>query len=585
MVKRNTDGFDEKEDISLSSIERLMKLNTDSERTAIAPPRRQNKSINQQFDEEESTRLMLPPGQRRNDIDLVAIKKNVEIQDNTLFSPLFVDQQKNTTRIDLSQSNRFDTPPASMTHQSLLSAVDYNESHGVLKGRFVLESVLGAGGMGIVYKAKDLLKVEAQDREPYVAIKVLTDEFKTHPEAFISLQRESRKSQKIAHSNIVNVYDFDRDGDTVFMTMEYMDGQSLDKVIRKYRSTGVPTDEAWNIIIAISHALSHAHSEKIIHSDFKPGNVFITKKGSAKVFDFGIARAVMRVEKRVDDNTQDKTLFDAISLGALTPAYASLEMLKGKEPDVRDDIYALGCVAYELLTGIHPFKKIPADEAEKRNLKPGRITHITNRQWHGIEKSLKFRREDRIATVNDFIEEVAPKIKSSNKFTIVFSLLTFFVLSYFAVIQYKTSGFSELVNILKSSPIFISDISENENENKVDNEIIEAARLKLESLLDRPVFMSVWEDVIWENVSNLLLVSEANDPWLEKQIDYIYNLYLKEINNDVDKKKYSEAKLLIENAKRYTNDYDALDFKMYEIISSVDTLDMDSHLGKNPHNH
>jgi len=90
----------------------------------------------------------------------------------------------------------------------------------LLKNRFVLEDVLGVGGMGVVYKAKDLLKVEAKDRDPYVAIKVLSDEFKTHPEAFISLQRESKKAQHIANHNTVKVYDFDRDGDVVFMTME-----------------------------------------------------------------------------------------------------------------------------------------------------------------------------------------------------------------------------------------------------------------------------------------------------------------------------------------------------------------------------
>ena len=136
--------------------------------------------------------------------------------------------------------------------------------------------------MGIVYKAKDLLKVEAQDRDPYVAIKVLSEEFKAHPEAFISLQRESRKSQRIAHPNIVNVYDFDRDEDTVFMTMEFMDGCPLDEKINQYKTTGLPTDDCWEILFGLCSALSHAHGEHIIHSDFKPGNIFVTKKGLLK---------------------------------------------------------------------------------------------------------------------------------------------------------------------------------------------------------------------------------------------------------------------------------------------------------------
>ncbi len=192
------------------------------------------------------------------------------------------------------------------TGGSEVQPVQIEESaHGTLKNRFILEKVLGVGGMGIVYKAKDRLKVEAQDSDPYVAIKVLSEEFKTHPEAFISLQRESRKSQRIAHPNIVNVHDFDRDGATVFMTMEFLDGSPLDQLIRQYKSTGLPTDDAWVIVKGMSAALSYSHAEKIIHSDFKPGNVFVTKKGLAKVFDFGIARAVAKVE-HLDDNPEDE---------------------------------------------------------------------------------------------------------------------------------------------------------------------------------------------------------------------------------------------------------------------------------------
>jgi len=295
-------------------------------------------------------------------------------------------------------------------------------SEGVLKKRFVLEQVIGAGGMGVVYKAKDLLKVEAQDRDPYVAIKVLSDEFKSHPEAFISLQRESRKTQRIAHPNIVNVFDFDRDEDTVFMTMEFLDGSPLDELINQYKSTGLPTDDVLEIIKGITSALAYAHSEHIIHSDFKPGNVFVTKKGIAKAFDFGIARAVAQVE-HMEESPQDQPVFDAGNLGALTPAYASLEMLEGDEPDVRDDIYALGCVAYEMFTGQHPYNKIPADEAERQGLKAKRISHIKKYQWQAIEKAIAFRREDRLSSVNQFVEEFTPKLKAGVSWISVLALI------------------------------------------------------------------------------------------------------------------------------------------------------------------
>ena len=98
----------------------------------------------------------------------------------------------------------------------------------VVKDRFVLEEELGRGGMGIVFKARDLRKEEAQDRNPWVALKVLNDEFRRHPESLKALQRESRKAQHLAHANVVSVYDFDRDGGNVFMVMELLEGESLD---------------------------------------------------------------------------------------------------------------------------------------------------------------------------------------------------------------------------------------------------------------------------------------------------------------------------------------------------------------------
>jgi serine/threonine protein kinase len=301
-------------------------------------------------------------------------------------------------------------------------ATESVDKHSVLKGRFVLEELLGAGGMGVVYKAKDLLKIEAQDRDPYVAIKVLTDEFKAHPEAFIALQRESRKTQRIAHPNIVTVFDFDRDGDTVFMTMEYLDGKPLDKLIAQHRSVGLPQDEAIKIIEGISAALIYAHGQNIIHSDFKPGNIFVNNKGVAKVIDFGIARAVAKVEHR-EESLDDRTVFDAGNLGALTPAYASLEMLEGKNPDVRDDIYALGCIAYELFTGEHPFNRVHADEAKRQKLKPKKIPGMKKRQWRAIEHALAFERENRTQSVELFWSEFTSVDSNAGKYITLALLL------------------------------------------------------------------------------------------------------------------------------------------------------------------
>jgi len=420
--------------------------------------------------------------------------------------------------------------------------------HIVLKERFILERVLGSGGMGVVYKAKDLLKVEAQDRDPYVAIKVLSDEFKAHPKAFISLQRESRKSQRIAHPNIVNVFDFDRDGDTVFMTMEYLDGNSLDQLIRQYKATGLPTDDVWDIINGLTAALSHAHAENIIHSDFKPGNIFVTQKGATKVFDFGIARAVAKVEQQ-DESPEDKTVFDAGNLGALTPAYASLEML-----DIRDDLYALGCVAYELFTGEHPYRRLPANEAEKQGLTAKRINNIKKFQWLAIKKAIAFRREDRFDTVERFTAALTPKIKSSN--TLLMSIVIILLISmggYFSFFNESADSYSEL------------DIR-NELELKIK---IDYLKEDLASLVKSAAFTDPWQDGIWKNVSDLLILVKNDDPWLDQQKMLIYQLYLKEISSAVDAGKYNKAKALIQNAQRYTDDVTKLDAQQIKIASLV----------------
>lgn len=426
--------------------------------------------------------------------------------------------------------------------------------HGTLKHRFVLQEVLGVGGMGIVYKAKDMLKVEAQDSDPYIAIKVLSDEFKTHPEAFISLQRESRKSQRIAHPNIVNVYDFDRDNATVFMTMEFLDGSPLDRLIRQYKSTGLPTDDAWGIIKGMCAALSYAHAENIIHSDFKPGNVFVTKKGLTKVFDFGIARAVAKVG-HLDDNPEDRTIFDAGNLGALTPAYASLEMLEGKEPDVRDDIYALGCVAYELFTGVHPYNKVPADEAESQGLKPERIANINKTEWQAIERAIAFRRENRTATVDEFVEAISPKLKTSNWIvTSLALLLSVVITSYFVFFQEK-----------ELDPFLEFDIR-NELELKIK---IDFYKKNLESLIKEADFTNRWQALVWKNVSDLTILTKGQAPWLVEKKQVIYKLYLNEITSAIKSYKYTLAKGFIENAKRYTDDTAELDLQSNRIVAAI----------------
>jgi serine/threonine protein kinase len=305
-----------------------------------------------------------------------------------------------------------------------------SEAGRLLKNRFVLEQKIGSGGMGDVYKALDLRQQEAQERNPYLAIKILNENFSKHKDGFISLQREATRTRGIPHPNIMGVYDFDREGDTVFMSMELLDGQPLDDYLRDHPE-GVSIDDAWNIIEGICAGLGRAHDAGIVHSDFKPGNIYYTTSKAAKVFDFGIARAVSNPGDMVSDG--EKTVFDAGSLGALTPTYASYEMLIGGEPTKSDDVYAVALVAYELFTGKHPYNRVPADKALAQGLQPEPIPSLRRRHWRALKKALALKGEDRTQSIDEFHEGMfskdPPYVRYAATAAIVLSAIGFGVYS------------------------------------------------------------------------------------------------------------------------------------------------------------
>jgi len=266
----------------------------------------------------------------------------------------------------------------------------------VIRDRFVLVEELGRGGMGVVYKAYDRSRGDVKDR--YVAIKVLNEEFKRHPLAVRALQREARKAQRLAHPNVVGVHDFDRDAGNVYMVMEFLSGRSLEQVLRDDGRGGIPLGPAMDIIKCLGAALSYAHEQDIVHCDFKPSNAFLGRDGKVKVLDFGIARAAPSLLEK-----GDATLFDAGQLGAISPAYASLEMLQRETPDIRDDVYALACVAYELLTGVHPYQRIDAIKAYQTGLQPRPIRKLSRAQWRALKQGLEFQRAVRCPTVDALV--------------------------------------------------------------------------------------------------------------------------------------------------------------------------------------
>ncbi|MEQ1531477.1 MAG: serine/threonine-protein kinase [Methylococcales bacterium] len=316
-------------------------------------------------------------------------------------APIFA---KNNSRIGNSNS------PTKPIRNHFTVFAEPLELGDILKDRFVLVDSLGEGGMGMVFKALDKRKVEAEDRDPYVAIKVLRPEMSTDQKLFMGLQRETKRAHQLSHPNIIQVYDFDRDGKHVFMSMEYLTGQTLSTLIKT--ASPITLIEAWPIIEGMGLALACAHDNNIVHSDFKPSNVYIKYNGVVKVLDFGIASKF----NSKDNDDEDKTRYNPRGLGALTEAYASLEMLEGIEPpDPRDDVYAFGCVIYQLLTGNHPFSMLSAKQVyefnkdpqnRNRKLTPSPIIGLSHKQMEALHKALSLERKQRTKTISELLDNL-----------------------------------------------------------------------------------------------------------------------------------------------------------------------------------
>ena len=290
--------------------------------------------------------------------------------------------------------------PAKMAVDTASSATGLG-SGSMLLGRFKLLEMIGEGGMSRVFKAVDLRKVEAGAADPHMAIKVLTVPFASPSDAMAVLSREAHSLQSLTHPNIVRVFDCDRDNDIVFMTMELLCGQSLfDKLRAAKGQGGVPRDTARRLIKSIGNALEFAHGKNILHGDLKPGNVFITDTGEIKVIDFGLARLMVQPEE-----VQPKALANAADrMRALTPAYASPEMLENEPPDPRDDVYALACVAWKLMTGELPFKA--KDPSAARNVDQLVCPReLSRREFRALCHALRFEREKRTPSARRFLLE------------------------------------------------------------------------------------------------------------------------------------------------------------------------------------
>jgi len=229
---------------------------------------------------------------------------------------------------------------------------------GTKLGPYEIQSPLGAGGMGEVYRGVDTRLDRA------VAIKVLASHLSSSPELKQRMEREGRAISSLNHPHICHLYDIGSQDGTDYLVMEFLQGETLAERLRK---GAMPLNEIYKIGIAIAEALAVAHRQGIVHRDLKPGNIMLTP-GGAKLMDFGLAKPLGLQNTSVGSGsapafTAAATLSGPSPLSPLTTAgsiigtiqYMSPEQIEGKEADARSDIFAFGAVLYEMVAGTRPF--------------------------------------------------------------------------------------------------------------------------------------------------------------------------------------------------------------------------------------
>jgi serine/threonine protein kinase len=267
-------------------------------------------------------------------------------------------------------------------------------------GKYEVLQQLGAGGMGVVYRCID----RRIGRE--VAIKMLHGDYANQPEMLARFYEEGRHTGQLNHPNIVTVYDVGDENGMPYIVMECVEGNPLDKLVPRFEE--IPLEDRLRIIVEICEALGYAHSRKVIHRDVKPANIFVLPNGRAKLLDFGIARPEVREEGMQLTRT-------GFLIG--TVAYMAPERLRALPCDGRSDIFAIGIVLFELLTGRPPFCGEQAAVISMLMFEPhAALTCVRGDLPPGLEcivdRALAKAPEDRYATAEEMAADLNQVIAS-----------------------------------------------------------------------------------------------------------------------------------------------------------------------------
>ncbi|PWT83656.1 MAG: hypothetical protein C5B58_06165, partial [Acidobacteria bacterium] len=253
---------------------------------------------------------------------------------------------------------------------------------------------------------------------------------------------EVRKTRKLSHPYIVDVHSVNVDGTKLYVLMEYLEGKSLNTLLNEEFGRGMAFSHAWPTIEDVAAALGYAHDRSVIHSDLKPANIFVTTSGRTKLLDFGIARV-----------SRGPLLQTRSGPRALTPAYASCEMLEGKEADRRDDIYSFACVIYEMLSGERPFGELTALEARDAGARMPPLASLSREQNAALRKALAFERGTRTGSVEQLLAGLAAHKAPSGRQNAVLAIIAGVAalsLTYLSFVKLRVSQRSVMVQSVAS---------------------------------------------------------------------------------------------------------------------------------------